>query len=261
MTHARVYAADWQRYREAHAKLRGDAAKRLEEYFDQLQWDTDAQRALQRLCDFADQLLLEYGTADATLSASLYDEMMRGSAPMAELAELPSSATVYANMRDAITRATSLESARSMASGEMQRLVKRCGVETMRQNAIASKAMWAWVCIGDSCAFCRTLGSQGWVFASKAVRAGKHAEHIHADCDCEFVVKRPGDTLEIEGYDPDALLDEYADAPGDNWKEKVNSMRRADYTQEFADQRNARRRELYRAARDEGASPDEAADA
>jgi hypothetical protein len=261
MTHARIYASDWQRYREAHAKLRGEAARKLEEYFDQLPWDTDPRRALQRLCDFADQLLLEYGTADATLSASLYDEMMRGSAPMAELAELPSSATVYANMRDAITRATSLESARSMATGEMQRLVKRCGVETMRQNAVAHDAMWAWVCIGDTCAFCRTLGSRGWVSASRAVQAGTHAEHIHGNCDCEFVVRRPGDELEIEGYDPDALRAEYEAADGKSSKDVINAMRRADYTPEYAERRNARRRELYRAARDEGASPEEAADA
>lgn len=261
MTHARIYASDWKRYREAHAKLRGEAAKKLEEFFDTLPWDVDEGRALDLLCDYADQLLWEYGNADAELSASMFDEMMQGSAPYAQLADLPDIDVVYENIIELVESATSRESARALVSNEMQRLVKRCGIDTMEQNAIANKTMWAWVCIGDSCAFCRTLGSQGWVFASKNVRAGRHATHIHANCDCEFMVKKQGDYLEIEGYDPDALLDEYTDAPGDNWKEKVNAMRRADYTQEFADQRNARRRELYQAARDEGASPDEAANA
>lgn len=260
MTHARIYASDWKRYRDAHAKLRGEAARKLEEYFDSLSWD-DEGRALSLLCDYADQLLWQYGNADAELSASLFDEMMQGSAPMAHLADLPDEEIVTANIREQYRRATSIQAARALVSNEMQRMVKRCGIETMRENAIANKTMWAWVCIGDSCAFCRTLGSQGWVFASKAVRAGNHAEHIHANCDCEFVVKRRGDDLEIEGYDPDALLDEYTDAEGDSWKERVNSMRRADYTKEFADQRNARRRELYRDAREQGASPQEAANA
>lgn len=261
MTQRRIGAEAWKRYQEAHAKLRGDAAAKLEEFFDSLPWDAEPNRSLRLLCEFADQLLFEYGTADATLSAALYDELMQGAAPMAELAELPSSRIVAQNMADAVGKATSTESARALVGGEMQRLVKRCGVETMRQNAIAHDTMWAWVCIGDSCAFCRTLGSQGWVEASKAVRAGTHAEHIHGNCDCEFVVKAPGDELDVDGYDPDALLDEYENADGMNSKERINAMRRADYTQEFADKRNARRRELYRAAREEGASPEQAADA
>lgn len=261
MTGGRIGAAAWRRYREAHAKLRGDAAKRLEEYFDSLPWDEDGARAMRMLCAYADQLLLQYGTADAELSAALFDEVMQGSAPMAELADLPSADIVAANMREAVGKATSTESARSLAGGEMQRMVKRCGIETMRANAVANRTMWAWVCIGDTCAFCRALGSQGWVEASRAVAAGTHAEHIHGNCDCEFVVRRPGDELEIEGYDPDALRAEYEAADGKSSKDIINAMRRADYTPEYAERRNARRRELYRAARDEGASPEEAADA
>lgn len=256
-----IDAAAWKRYRDAHTKLREDAARLLEEYFDSLPWDDEPKRALQMLSAYADELLMQYGTADATLSAGLFDELMDGAAPMAELADLPKPSTVSSGMRVVVDRATSNVSARSLVGGEMQRLVKQCGIETMRKNAVAHDTRWAWVCIGDSCAFCRMLGSQGWVRASKAVSAGKYATHIHANCDCEFVVKRQGDELSIEGYDPDALAQEYEDADGTGWKGRLNAMRRADYTPEFADQRNARRRELYQAARDEGASPEEAADA
>jgi hypothetical protein len=98
MTHARIYASDWKRYRDAHAKLRGEAARKLEEYFDSLSWD-DEGRALSLLCDYADQLLWQYGNADAELSASLFDEMMQGSAPMAHLADLPDEEIVTANIR------------------------------------------------------------------------------------------------------------------------------------------------------------------
>ena len=118
----------------------------------------------------------------------------------------------------------------------------------MRNAAMRDGAMWAWVCIGDTCAFCRVLGSNGWQEASERIKAGNHADHIHGNCDCQFVVKPKGAKLEIDGYDPDALYAEYRAAGGFGSKDKVNAMRRADYTPEYAEQRNARRRELYAAA-------------
>ena len=172
--------------------------------------------------------------------------------------------TVWAaqDTSDALRHATTPETAREAVGGTTARAVKRCGLETTQNAAVRDKAMWAWVCIGDTCPFCRALGSQGWVHASKAVRSGQHAEHVHANCDCQFVVKPAGSDLEVEGYDPDALLEEYRDAAdGGGWRGHVNAMRRADYTPEYAAARNARRRELYAQARAAGDSPQEAADA
>lgn len=205
-----------------------------------------------------------YGLADGEVSAIYYDELMALQGASVPPAEIATPRTVWAaqDTSDALRHATTPETAREAVGSTTARAVKRCGLETTQGAAVRDKAMWAWVCIGDTCPFCRALGSQGWVQASKAVRSGQHAEHVHANCDCQFVVKPAGSTLEVEGYDPDALLDEYRDAAdGGGWRGHVNAMRRADYTPEYAAARNARRRELYAQARDAGDSPQEAADA
>lgn len=243
----RISSDAWRKYQRAHAMLQGEAKERLAEFFDQLPWDEDEGKCVSLLEQMAVELAKSYGTADAALSAAFYDETMAmqgASVPPAELAGVNES-FVREDVRSACGRATSRETAKSMSSGAVSGHVKRAGIETMRSNAVRDHAMWAWVCIGDSCPFCRTLGSNGWVQASRKVMAGTHAEHIHDNCDCQFVVKKPGETLDIEGYDPDALRAEYDAADGASSKDRINAMRRADYTPERAAERNARRRELY----------------
>ena len=46
------------------------------------------------------------------------------------------------------------------------------------------------------------LAGIGWQRAGKKTLKGNHAEHIHANCDCAYVVDFKGD-LKVEGYDPD----------------------------------------------------------
>lgn len=244
----RISSDAWRKYQQAHAKVREAGQRELEEYFQTLPWDSDEELALRMLKAKAIELVERYGPADGALSAGMYDEIMASQSagvPSARVAATSAPAEVSKDIEDAIRRATSTESARSLSSQVVGRHVKRCGIRTMRDNAARDHAMWAWVCIGDSCAFCRALGSNGWQQASRTVLRGSHADHIHANCDCDFMVKKPGETLDIEGYDPDALLDEYADASGGSSKDRINAMRRADYTPEYADERNARRRELY----------------
>ena len=55
-----------------------------------------------------------------------------------------------------------------------------------------------------------------------------HAEHIHANCDCEFAIrfdKKSG----VKGYDPDKYKRQYENAEGDTWRDKLNSIRRDQY--------------------------------
>lgn len=233
--------------------LQGEAKRLLEEFFDQLPWDEDEEGCLALLEQAAVELVDSYGTADASLSAAFYDETMAmqgANVPPAELAEVDP-LSVMGDVREAFEKAKSLETARSMSASAVSGHVKRAGVETMRDNAVRDHAMWAWVCIGDSCPFCRTLGSNGWQEASRSILAGRHATHIHDNCDCQFVVKKPGEKLEVEGYDPDALRAEYENAGSGSAKDHINTMRRADYTPEKAAERNARRRELYAKAKAE----------
>ena len=54
---------------------------------------------------------------------------------------------------------------------------------------------------------------------------GDHADHIHANCRCEFAIRFSSD-MDVAGYDPDKLLEKYDSAEGKTPEEKINSMRR-----------------------------------
>ena len=104
---------------------------------------------------------------------------------------------------------------------------------------------------GDTCPFCITLASRGWQKASKKALEGGHAEHIHANCDCEYAVRFDSRTT-VAGYDPDKYLRQYANAGGD-----INAMRREQYAAN-KDAINAQKRAAY-AARKENGLPAKAA--
>ena len=135
--------------------------------------------------------------------------------------------------------------------GRVSRLVKRAGADTTLKNAVRDGAEWAWVPHGDTCPFCITLASNGWQKASSKVLKGGHADHIHANCDCEFAVRFDGSTT-VAGYDPEKYLRQYRAAGSD-----VNAMRRIDYAAR-KDAINAQKRAAY-AARKASTIEDEAA--
>lgn len=122
----------------------------------------------------------------------------------------------------------------------VSRLVKRAGADTSLRNAARDGAEWAWVPHGDTCPFCITLASNGWQKASDKVLKGGHAQHIHANCDCEFAIRFDHRTT-VAGYDPEKYLAQYNVAGGD-----INAMRRIDYAAR-KDAINAQKRAAYAA--------------
>lgn len=77
-----------------------------------------------------------------------------------------------------------------------------------------------------------------WQRASKKALKGDHAQHIHAHCDCEYVI-RFDSTTTVAGYDPDKYLEQYYAYGGD-----INAMRRAQYAKN-KDFINAQKRAAY----------------
>ena len=120
----------------------------------------------------------------------------------------------------------------------VSRLVKRAGADTTLKNALRDGAEWAWVPQGDTCAFCLTLASRGWQKASQAAIKGGHAEHIHANCDCEYAIRFDGRST-VAGYDPDKYLRQYRAAGSD-----VNALRRVNYAAN-RERINAQKRAAY----------------
>lgn len=182
--------------------------------------------ASQELIEYANGLVMKYGEASAALSCEMYDaiSLAEGAAvPSAVPAALPE----YGEVAKSINGTVKIGNIEIIA-GAVERLVKMPGADTMLQNAKRDGAEWAWIPSGDTCAFCITLASRGWQPASNAILKGGHAEHIHANCDCNFMIRHDSST-NVRGYDPDKYREMYDNAEGKSSKDKINSLRREFY--------------------------------
>lgn len=227
----RITATAWAAYTQQLAKLNKKAGQLMADYIAAHgTGDTDA------LIAYAHALVTKYGEGSAELACQMYDALAaaaKAGVPAAEPAQ-PASYGEVARMVQA-TKASQPQ----MQQG-VSRLVKRAGADTTLKNALRDGAEWAWVPQGDTCAFCLTLASRGWQKASQAAIKGGHAEHIHANCDCEYAIRFDG-TSTVAGYDPDKYLRQYRAADGD-----INKLRRVNYAAN-KERINAQKRAAYAA--------------
>lgn len=197
--------------------------------------DTHGTGDADALITYAAALVTKYGEGSAELACQMYDalaEAANAGVPAAEPA-VPADYGEVARM----VNATKNQNPANLPNG-VSRLVKRAGADTTLKNAVRDGAEWAWVPHGDTCPFCITLASNGWQKASSKVLKGGHADHIHANCDCEFAIRFDHNTTSA-GYDPEKYLKQYRDAGGD-----INKMRRIDYAAR-KDAINAQKRAAY----------------
>ena len=192
------------------------------------------------LIDYAYGLATIYGEGAAAAAVEMYDAIAVASKANVPPAE-PAPTATYGEVAKAVNG--TLKQSPEIVPSAVSRLVKTAGVDTTMQNAIRDGAYWAWVPRGDTCAFCIMLASNGWQRASAKALKNGHAEHIHANCDCTYVV-RFGNDLFIEGYEPQQYLDMYQNADGTRWQDKLNSMRR-DFYAENSEKINAQKRSAY----------------
>lgn len=198
----------------------------------------------QALLDFAYSLVTKYGEGSAALAAQMYDAIAEMQHAAVEAA-VPAATATYGETAAAIQGTIKRSENPDMIASTTERLVKQAGADTMVQNAKRDGAYFAWIPSGDTCPFCLMLASNGWQKASKKTIKGDHAEHIHANCNCNFAI-RFDNSLEVEGYDPEKYKARYDAAEGDTWQEKINDMRRVDYGQ-HKDEINAQKRAAYAA--------------
>lgn len=221
----------WTAYTRQLARLNEKAGQLLADYIAAHgTGDTEA------LIDYAYALVTKYGEGSAALAAQMYDELAALQNVRVPPAE-PAPTAQYGEVAKMVQ--ATRESPPQMQRG-VSRLVKRAGADTTLKNAQRDGAEFAWVPHGDSCAFCLTLASRGWQRASQAAIRGGHAEHIHANCDCEYAVRFDGRTS-VAGYDPEAYLAQYNAAGGD-----INRMRRVNYAAN-KERINAQKRAAYAA--------------
>ena len=232
--------ADWEKYISDLRKINDTGAELVRNYLKkhglpQTQAETDA------LIDYAWRVCFKYGEASATLASEMYDTLAEMSSVALEAAA-PASVPEISEVAKAVVGTANIGN-EEIVTDAVWRLIKMVGVDTLMQNALRDGAEWAWIPHGETCAFCLTLASRGWQKASKKAIRNGHAAHIHPNCDCTYAVRFDSDT-NVEGYDPDALLKKYNDAPGTKWKDKVNAIRREQY-QKNKDEINEQKRINY----------------
>ncbi len=229
----RITEKTWVEYIDRLSRLNAKAGQEMAAYLARYGTaDTDA------LIEYAYALAQKYGEGSAELACQMYDAVAEASGADVPAAE-PAAPASYSETAGMV--GATKESPQLLQNG-VSRLVKQVAADTTMQNAIRDGAEWAWVPHGDTCAFCITLASNGWQRASKKALKGGHAQHIHANCDCEYAVRFDSRTT-VAGYDPDKYLDQYYAYGGD-----ISAMRRAQYAQN-KDKINAQKRAAYAARR------------
>ena len=180
------------------------------------------------IIQYAFALQEKYGLASASMAAEMYDAIASAEGVEAPAAELAKTAT----MGEVAKAINGTKDSEKMLRFAVERLVKQAGADTTLKNAVRDGAEFAWIPTGDTCAFCLALASQGWQRTTKNAIKNGHAEHIHANCDCEYAVRFSSATS-VAGYDPEQYLAAYEGAEGNTYQQKINALRRADYAENW----------------------------
>lgn len=231
-----ISAKTWNEYVTRLSRLNQKAGQLMREYID-----AHGTANTDDLVAYAYGLVTKYGEGSAELACQMYEALAEAQGVLIPAAE-PAATASYGEVARMVS-ATKDQNPANLPNG-VSRLVKRAGADTTLKNAVRDGAEWAWVPHGDTCPFCITLASNGWQKASDKILKGGHAQHIHANCDCEFAIRFDHRTT-VAGYDPEKYFRQYREAGSD-----VNAMRRIDYAAR-KDAINAQKRAAYAARKEQ----------
>lgn len=237
---------EWERYRNILKSLSQKAADEFRDavFNNNGRWGGVGLGNIPRneLIDYAYALVTKYGEGTAAVTCQYYDELAALSGVDVPEA-IPAPTATYEETAKAINGCLKQSETGQLLDSVVSRLVKQAGADTTLRNAERDGAQFAWIPSGDTCAFCITLASRGWQYqSSKAMRDG-HAEHIHANCDCQYAI-RFNDNTKYEGYDPSIYADMYYANKGSTSRDRINALRRELYAQN-APKIRAQKREAY----------------
>ena len=226
----RISQRKWREYTAALSRINKQAGQDMVEYANRYGLDDR-----DGLINYGMALVQKYGEGSSELACEMYDTIARlqnADVEPAEPADLPE----YGEVARSINGALKQSPDGKLIGDPVSRLVKRAGADTMLHNAKRDGAEFAWIPSGDSCAFCTMIASRGWQRASKKTIEGDHADHIHANCQCEFAIRFSKD-MDVAGYHPEKLREEYDNAADGSWRDKLNAMRR-EMDQQSSDEKN-----------------------
>ena len=242
----RITSKAWKNYITLLRRVSDRAAKELESYI----W-TQSNRFNEGIItyeeyehlviEYAYAITTKYGEAAGAAACDMYDaiaELQQANVAAA----IPAQTATYGEVAKSVLGTIQTDNPSVVASAT-GRLVKMVSLDTMQQNALRDGAEWAWIPVGETCAFCLTLASNGWQKASKKAIKNGHAEHVHSNCDCTFAVRfKPN--LEVEGSNNgEKYLDMYRNAPlredeAPTSKNRINALRRQFYAENKSEEIN-----------------------
>lgn len=209
---------DYSEYAATQEKNRKKASEIMQRWVD-----ANGVSDRQKVIEFAKALSDKYGEGAAAYACDMYDAVAKEQKAKVKQA-IPADTASWEEVGRAINGSLKQSEDGKLISGVVERLVKQAGEDTMLRNAARDSAEFAWIPGGKACAFCIMLASRGWQFATKNLQ-NSHAEHIHANCNCEFAIRFDKNT-NVKGYDPKALKKMYDEAaPGMNSAEKLKALR------------------------------------
>lgn len=243
---ATISQKEWKKYISRLRQINDKAANEFRKFVVDHGGYGNIER--QKLIDYAYGISTKYGEASAALSSQMYDAVAELSGAYVPAA-VPAETATYSEVAKTVNGIIKNTGNEDILAQGIGRLVKMAGTDTMLSNAYRDRgskrrhsgAQVAWIPSGDTCSFCLMLASKGWQNQTEW-GAMHHSEHIHANCDCTYMV-RFNNNLDVEGYDPEKLRENYMEA-GDNRKDRLNAMRREQYA-ENKDEINAQKREEY----------------
>ena len=220
----KIAPTKWKAYTASLAKINGRAAREMLAFAER-----NGLNDRKKLIDYGMAIVQKYGEGSGELACEMYDAIARlqgARVPAAKPADIPDYGEVAKSVNGVLVQSPEGK----LLGDSVSRLVKQVGADTMLKNARRDHAEFAWIPSGDACPFCLMLASNGWQRATRQTVSGDHAEHIHANCNCEFAIRFTSE-LDVAGYEPDKLREEYDAAEGDSSKEKINSLRRKNYAE------------------------------
>lgn len=218
----RLSAKSWLNYISKLSDIEAIAGATMQKYINKNGTDD-----VYGLIDYAYALATKYGEASGALACEMYDAIAKASGKSLPAAEMAPTASLKET--SIAVRGTMLNEQNSVPD-TVSRLVKQTAADTTLKNALRDGAKFAWIPHGDTCAFCLTIASRGWQNMSKKALKNGHAEHIHANCNCEYAISFDKDPY-VEGYDPKYYEDLYYGADGKTPKDKINYIRRTQYAE------------------------------
>ena len=210
---------DYSEYAATQEKNRKKASEIMQRWVD-----ANGVSDRQKVIEFAKALSDKYGEGAAAYACDMYDAVAKEQKAKVKQA-IPADTASWEEVGRAINGSLKQSEDGKLISGVVERLVKQAGEDTMLRNAARDSAEFAWIPDGKACAYCLMIASKGWQRASKDLQ-NSHAEHIHANCGCEFAIRFDKET-NIKGYDPAALKKIYDEAaPGYNSDVKLRELRK-----------------------------------